>query len=58
MKKFSTQCMDKFTSETEQNRTAEKSMPQKKTLDFLMQLARIYHVEPNVKRNLCGFILN
>jgi hypothetical protein len=50
--------MDKFTSETEQNRTAEKSMPQKKTLDFLMQLARIYHVEPNVKRNLCGFILN
>jgi hypothetical protein len=58
MKNFSTRCMSKFTNKTEQNQTTEKSTPQQKTLDFLMQFARVYHVEPNSRQELCGFVMN
>jgi hypothetical protein len=58
MKRFSTRCLDRFINETEQNQTTEKSIPQKKTLDFLMQFARVYHVEPDIKQELCGFVMN
>jgi hypothetical protein len=50
--------MNKFTNKTERNQTADKSTPQKKTLDFLMQFARVYHVEPNSRQGLCGFVMN
>ncbi|MDR2498793.1 MAG: hypothetical protein LBD28_05070 [Tannerellaceae bacterium] len=32
--------------------------PCQQTLKLLMQFARVYHVEPNLKKPLCGFILN
>ncbi|WP_280758094.1 MULTISPECIES: hypothetical protein [unclassified Parabacteroides] len=36
----------------------EKSIPQKKTLDFLSQFARVYHAEPAMQEKLCGFVMN
>jgi hypothetical protein len=50
--------MNELINETKQNRTVKRSLPQKKTLDFLMQFARIYHVEPDIKQELCGFVMN
>ncbi|MDR2497279.1 MAG: hypothetical protein LBD21_09160 [Tannerellaceae bacterium] len=32
--------------------------PCKQTLILLSQFARVYHVEPELKKPLCGFILN
>lgn len=32
--------------------------PSQRTVDFLRQFARVYHVEPTVRSGLCGFVLN
>jgi len=58
MKKFSTRCMNEFTDKTEKGRATGKHIPQKKTLDFLMQFARVYHAEPEMKQEICGFVMN
>jgi hypothetical protein len=58
MKIFFTRCMNKFTNKTEPIQTTKKSTPQEKTLDFLMQFARVYHVEPTSRQGFCGFVMN
>ena len=57
MRKFSTHCMDKLDKHVNQTLTAE-SQPQKTTLDFLRQFARVYQAEPMLEPGLCGFVLN
>jgi hypothetical protein len=57
MKNFSTRCRDKII-EKENTNNGKPIMPRKQTLSFLTQFARVYHVEPLIEKNLCGFILN
>ena len=58
MKRFSTQCMDGLKDKTKKNRNEKKSTPSKQTLDFLSQFARIYHAEPAMQPELCGYVMN
>lgn len=59
MKNFSTRCLDEHNSKIEKNGDVDKSSsPRKKTLDFLTQFARVYHVEPELKESLCGLVMN
>lgn len=58
MKKFSTQCMNELEDKTKKNRDEKKSTPSKQTLDFLSQFARIYHAEPAMQPELCGYVMN
>ncbi|MDR0429221.1 MAG: hypothetical protein LBH58_01925 [Tannerellaceae bacterium] len=58
MKRFSTRCMDELTDKIEKKRDNIKCMPRKKTLDFLTQFARVYHVEPDVNKEFCGIVMN
>ncbi|MDR1919300.1 MAG: hypothetical protein LBQ65_06605 [Tannerellaceae bacterium] len=57
MKDFSTPCWDKM-MDKEKNNDAKKNLPCKQTVSFLTQFARVYHAEPVLQKNLCGFILN
>ncbi len=57
MKRFSTQCMNEI-NKTKKSRSAGKSSPKKKTMDFLTQFARAYHAEPDVRQELCGYVMN
>lgn len=59
MKRLSTQCMDELENRTDKNRNEKKlSMPNRKTLDFLTQFARVYHSEPALRPELCGLVMN
>lgn len=58
MKRLSTQCMDGHMNKTEKSPSAEKSMPSRKTLDFLTRFSRAYHAETNIRQNICGIVLN
>ncbi|MDH6304711.1 hypothetical protein M2459_001448 [Parabacteroides sp. PF5-5] len=57
MRKLSTRCMETV-NKTKKEWGTEKSIPQKKTLDFLSQFARVYHAEPAMQEKLCGFVMN
>jgi hypothetical protein len=50
--------MDELTDKIEKKRDNIKCMPRKKTLDFLTQFARVYHVEPDVNKEFCGIVMN
>lgn len=58
MKRLSTQCMDKLENKKTQRGGESKSLPHQKTLDFLSQFARVYHAEPVLRTELCGYVLN
>ncbi|WP_280747943.1 hypothetical protein [Parabacteroides sp. PF5-9] len=58
MKKLSTHCMNDFNSKTEPNPKEKECHPQKQTLDFLTQLARVYHVEPALEGKYNGYVMN
>lgn len=57
MKNFSTQCMDKMMG-NEKGKSLKKDVPCKQTLAFIMQFARVYHTEPALQKELCGFVIN
>ena len=57
MKKISTLIND-IENKTESIRVKKKCMPSRKTLDFLSQFARVYHVENSLRADLGGFIMN
>jgi hypothetical protein len=57
MKNFSTQCMDKMMGNGK-GKSLKKAMPCKQTLEFIMQFARVYHTEPALQKELCGFVIN
>ncbi|MCC8134893.1 MAG: hypothetical protein LIP04_15910 [Tannerellaceae bacterium] len=57
MKNGSTQCMKK-SDKKEKNQVEHRSTPRKRTLDFLTQFAWVYHTEPTVNNELCGFVMN
>lgn len=58
MKRFFTQCMNELEDKAKKNRSGKKSTPSKQTLDFLSQFARIYHTEPALQTELCGYVMN
>lgn len=58
MKNISTRCMDKLKQKKEKTQGERKCMPRKQTLDFLMQFARVYHTEPAMQPDICGYVLN
>lgn len=58
MKRLSTQCMNEIENKTNRNRKERKTMPRRQTLDFLTQFARVYHSEPALRTELCGFVMN
>lgn len=57
MRKFSTHCMNKLEKNADKTLLVD-SQPQKSTLDFLRQFARVYQAEPILQPGLCGFVLN
>jgi phosphoribosylformimino-5-aminoimidazole carboxamide ribonucleotide (ProFAR) isomerase len=57
MKNFSTQCVSKIMGKTTRKNSMEEK-PCKQTLNFLSQFARVYHAEPDIRKDLCGFVLN
>ena len=57
MRKFSTHCMNKLEKNVDKTLLVD-SQPQKSTLDFLRQFARVYQAEPILQSGLCGFVLN
>lgn len=57
MRKFSTHCMNKLEKNADKTLLVD-SQPQKSTLDFLRQFARVYQAEPILQSGLCGFVLN
>ncbi|MBP3517273.1 MAG: hypothetical protein J6K31_02470 [Parabacteroides sp.] len=58
MKRLSTQCMDEIENKTDGNRKERKTAPRRQTLDFLTQFARVYHSEPALRTEFCGFVMN
>ncbi len=55
MKRLSTRCVN----ETDRNRKEEaEHVPCRQTLAFLAQFARVYHVEPALRPEFCGLVLN
>ena len=55
MKKKNTPCINKKEqTESEDN----LKMPSLKTLDFLKQFARVYHVGSQKHAELCSFVIN
>jgi hypothetical protein len=57
MKNLSTQCVNKIMGKGKRKDNTEEK-PCKQTLNFLSQFARIYHAEPALQQDLCGFVLN
>lgn len=57
MKNDYTQCMDNM-MENDKGKKGKKIAPGKQTLILLMQLARVYHVEPGIPKELCGLVIN
>jgi hypothetical protein len=57
MKKIST-LKNGIEHRTDSVRLEKGCMPSRKTLDFLSQFARIYHVETSLRANLGGFVMN
>lgn len=57
MSKLSTRCMDDL-EKKEKSVPEAKSSPRKQTVEFLKQFARAYRVEPAVRPELCGYVLN
>lgn len=58
MKRFSTQCMKEIEHTSERGWRDEVNKPRKHTLDFLTQLARVYHSESMLQPELCAFTVN
>ena len=58
MKRLSTQCMNEIENKTDRNRKERKTTPHRQTLDFLTQFARVYHSEPALRTEFCGFVMN
>ena len=58
MKKLSTQCMNRRKDDLKKERVFRQSVPQKQTLDFLRQFARVYHTEPVLCTDLCSYVIN
>lgn len=58
MKRFSTRCMKNLGDKTRKSRNEKKSMPSRKTLDFLSQFARVYQAEPVLDPSYCGYVMN
>ena len=58
MKRLSTQCMNEIENKTDRNRKERKTTPRRQTLDFLTQCARVYHSEPALRTEFCGFVMN
>lgn len=54
---LSTRCMDNFKKKDDLSDEV-KTSPKKQTLELLRQFARAYRVEPVLRPELCGFILN
>lgn len=54
MKKLSTPCMN----ETDNKKQNKHIAPQKQTINFLHQFARVYYSENKLAIDLCGFVLN
>ena len=57
MKRLSTQCMNEIENKTDRNRKERKTTPRRQTLDFLTQFA-VYHSEPALRTEFCGFVMN
>ena len=57
MRKLSTLCLDNL-SKQEKHALNSKSQPKQQTLDFIRQFARAYQVEPALRPDLCGFVMN
>ena len=58
MKRLSTQCMNEIENKTDRNRKERKTTPRRQTLDSLTQFARVYHSEPALRTEFCGFVMN
>ena len=58
MKKISTLSIYKTDNRTNGIHVGKKCMPSRKTLDFLTQFARAYHVESALHTDLGGFVMN
>lgn len=58
MKRLSTQCMNEIENKTDRNRKERKTTLRRQTLDFLTQFARVYHSEPALRTEFCGFVMN
>ena len=58
MKRLSTQCMNEIENKTDRNRKERKTTPRRQTLDLLTQFARVYHSEPALRTEFCGFVMN
>ena len=57
MKKISTLIND-IENKTNSIHVEKKCMPSRKTLDFLTQFARVYHVETSLRADLGGLVMN
>ena len=57
MKKISTLIND-IENKTNSIHVEKKCMPSRKTLDFLTQFARVYHVETSLRADLGRFVMN
>ena len=50
--------MNEIENKTDRNRKERKTTPRRQTLDFLTQFARVYHSEPALRTEFCGFVMN
>jgi len=50
--------MNELVNNQEKNQGNEKRQPRKKTLDFLTHFARVYHAEPDMQQEICGYVMN
>ena len=58
MKRLSTQCINEIDNKKDRNLKERKTTPRRQTLDFLTQFARVYHSEPALRTEFCGFVMN
>lgn len=58
MKEDSTQRMNGPEDKKKKIMHVKRTTPRKQTLDFLSQLARVYHSEPALSPEFCGLIIN
>ena len=58
MSKLSTRSKNNFQDDVEMSKVESKCKPQKKTLDFLKQFARVYHAEQNSQIGMSELVLN
>ena len=58
MRILSTRCMDNLNKQSDDASEEIYTSPSKQTLDLIKQFARVYRVEPVIRPEICGYVLN